>query len=242
MMTKTFICAVLGIVLAGVVLNQSGAADHPSDSSDSTIIYFETTSADTVFDIDGNTYTTVIIGSQVWLAENLKVTRCRNGHELPYVSNDTAWSAWPGGAYCWCNDDSTNKELYGALYNFAAVIDSCGLCPKGWHVPTESEWLRLIAFLGGDEVAGGKLKEKGTAYWNYPNIGATDECGFRGRPGGGRGRISGSGDIGEFATWWSSTPYDSTYAWHYGLYRNSAKMRFNPGHRASGFSVRCVKD
>lgn len=243
MIIKISCCVVFGFVLAGMVMNQSGAADHSPDSSDSTIIIdIETTSADTVFDIDGNTYTTVTIGAQVWFGENLKVTRCRNGHELSYISNDTTWSVWPGGAYYWYNDDSSNMEVYGALYNFAAVIDSCGLCPKGWHVPTESEWLSLIAFLGGDEIAGGKLKEKGTAYWNYPNIGATDESGFCGRPGGGRGRISGSGDIGEFATWWSSTPYDSTYAWHYGLCRNSAKMRFNPGHRGSGFSVRCIKD
>ncbi|UCD94295.1 MAG: fibrobacter succinogenes major paralogous domain-containing protein, partial [Candidatus Zixiibacteriota bacterium] len=216
--------------------------DHSPDGSCSSITDDEPKSADTVFDIDGNAYTTVTIGTQVWLAENLRVTRCRNGHKLPYVSDDTAWSTCPGGAYCWYNDDSTTTQPFGALYNFEAAVESCGLCPEGWHVPTESEWLSLIAFLGGDEIAGGKLKEEGAVHWRHPNIGATDESGFHGLPEGGRGQISGCGEIGEYATWWSSTPYDSTYAWHYGLYRRSAKMRYNPGHRASGFSIRCIKD
>jgi len=198
--------------------------------------------ADTVADIDGNKYASVVIGAQTWMVENLKVTHYRDGRAILYVSDDTAWSALTTGAYCWCEDDSTNKDTYGALYNFNAVNDSCGLCPEGWHVPTESEWLELVAHLGGESVAGGKMKESGTAHWNDPNVGATDESGFHGLPGGGRGRISGSGEIGEYATWWSSTSYDSTHAWHWGLYRGNAKVTFNPGHKASGFSVRCVKD
>ena len=236
------ICIVFSLVLAVLVANRSYAENSFPDSSGSNIIDNKKTSTDSIFDIDGNVYATVVIGTQIWFVENLKVTRCRNGHEFSYVSDDTSWSVWADGAYCWCNNDSLNNELYGALYNFAAVADSCGLCPKGWHVPTKSDWENLIASLGGDEIAGGKLKEVGIVHWNYPNVGATNESGFWGLPGGGRGQISGCGEIGEYATWWSSTPYNSTYAWHYGLYHKSSKMRYNPGHRASGFSVRCIKD
>jgi len=196
----------------------------------------------TVTDVDGNVYTAVTIGAQVWMVENLKVTHYRDSSEIPNITDDTVWSTLTSGAYCWCNNDSTNKDTYGALYNFLAVSDTCGLCPEGWHVPTESEWLALEAYLGGRNVAGGKMKEAGTIHWNRPNIGATGESGFFGLPGGGRGRISGSGDIGEYATWWSSTAYDSTYAWHWGRARGKASVRCNPGHKASGFSVRCVKD
>ena len=215
-------------------LTTSEKANPRADSSKSSI--------DVVTDIDGNIYSTVMIGSQVWMVENLKTTHYRNGRDIPNVLNDTAWSILTTGAYCWCENDPKNKDIYGPLYNFKAVIDSCGLCPKGWHVPTESEWLTLVNYLGGENIAGGKMKETGTAHWNDPNIGATDESGFRGLPGGGRGQISGSGEIGEYATWWSSTSYDSLYAWHWGLYRGNAKVRFNPGHKASGFSVRCIRD
>ena len=102
--------------------------------------------------------------------------------------------------------------------------------------------MALEDYLGGRSVAGGKMKESGTTHWSRPNIGATDESGFLGVPGGGRGRIHGCGEVGNYATWWSSTAYDSTYAWHWGLYHGNAKVRSNPGHKASGFSVRCVKD
>jgi len=198
--------------------------------------------ADSVMDIDGNVYIVATIGTQVWMVENLKVIHYRDGSEIPNITDDSVWSTLSTGACCWYNNDSINKDTYGALYNFHAVNDSCELCPKGWHVPTETEWLALEAYLGGRNFAGGKMKEVGTTHWNSPNVGATGESGFLGLPGGGRGRISGSGDIGEYATWWSSTTYDSIYAWHWGLYRGNASVRCNPGHKASGFSIRCVKD
>jgi len=195
-----------------------------------------------VTDVDGNVYSTVTIGNQVWMRENLRVTHYRDSTDILYITNDTVWSTLTSGACCWYNNDAANKDTYGALYNFYAVNDSRNLCPEGWHVPSESEWLALEAHLGGRSVAGGKMRESGTTPWNSPNIGASGETGFSGLPGGGRGRISGSGEIGEYATWWSSTACDSIYAWHWGLYRGNASVRSNPGHKASGFSVRCVKD
>jgi uncharacterized protein (TIGR02145 family) len=228
-----------GIGLAVVLVSLSShdmAVGDPEDSGNGA------PTDSTIADTDGNVYRTVTIGTQVWMVENLKVTRYRDGREIPNIMDDTVWSTLTNGAYCWCNNDSTNKDIYGALYNFRAVIDSCGLCPEGWRVPTDSEWLELVAYLGGESVAGGKMKEDGIDHWSSPNIGATNESGFSGLPGGGRGQITGSGEIGEYATWWSSTPYDSLYAWHWGLSRGNARVRFNPGHKASGFSVRCIRD
>ena len=103
-----------------------------------------------VTDVDGNVYATVSIGTQVWMVENLKATHYRDGSDIPYESDDTVWSTLTTGGYCWYNNDSTNKSTYGALYNFHAVIDSRCLCPEGWHIPTEFEWLALEAYLGGE--------------------------------------------------------------------------------------------
>jgi len=197
----------------------------------------------TVTDIDGNIYTTIRIGNQVWMGENLKAAHYRDGSEILYVSDNTVWSSLATGAYCWCEDDSAKyKMTYGALYNFNAVIDNRCLCPEGWHVPTKADWQELVEYLGGEDIAGGRMKAVDSTHWTDPNIGATDESGFAGRPGGGRGRIGGCGEVGNYATWWSSTAHDSIYAWHWGLCHGNAKVRFNPGHKASGFSVRCIKD
>jgi len=157
-------------------------------------------------------------------------------------SNDQ-WSLLTTGAYCLDkNDPSAYIKTYGVLYNFYAVSDSRGLSPKGWHVPTAKEWRELIEFLGGEDLAGGKMKNIQSNLWKKPNPGASNESGFSALPAGGRGRLGSPGDVGYYATWWSSTADDSTYAWHWGLYPDKVNIRYNPGHKASGFSVRCVKD
>jgi uncharacterized protein (TIGR02145 family) len=200
-------------------------------------------SAETVTDIDGNVYRTVKIGDQVWMAENLKVTHFRDGTPIPNVNESDIWQKAANGAYCSVDNDSTEyKNTYGLLYNFYAVSSSRNLCPEGWHVPSESECMRLIAFLGGIQAAGGKIKDNSSNLWKNKNSYAGNESGFSGLPAGGRGRIGTVGDVGYYATWWSSTEYDSSYAWHWGLYPDRAAIRSNPGHKASGFSVRCIKD
>lgn len=234
--SSVFLVVCLG--LSALAVTGAGQADSADKSRDT-----DRTGNTAVTDIDGNVYRTVTIGSQVWIAENLKVTRYRDSSVIPFVVDDSIWSGLKSGAYCWGSEDSASyKATYGALYNFYAVNDSCGLCPKGWHVPSEAEWLTMEAYLGSPEVAGGKAKESGTVHWNSPNVGATNESGFAGLPAGGRGRFGGPGEVGNYATWWSSTVHDSVHAWHWGLYTGNAKARSNPGHKASGFSIRCVRD
>ncbi len=201
----------------------------------------------TVTDIDGNVYQTVTIGTQVWMAENLRVTHYRNGDPIFNVTDQATWTGLTAGAYCDYDNDTGNVALYGRLYNWAAVLDGRKIAPSGWHVPNYAEWLTLVSFLGPD--AGGKMKESGTTHWLSPNVGATNESGFSGLPSGyrlnGGGTTAGYSHMGEIAYFWSSTEYDvdMTAAWFAGLL-NFASWLSTGGaqNKASGFSIRCVKD
>jgi uncharacterized protein (TIGR02145 family) len=202
----------------------------------------------TVKDIDGNTYKTVKIGDQLWMAENLKTTKYKDGTPIPNETDDSYWSSLSTGVYCWYNNDySTYGSVYGALYNWFSV-ETGNLCPTGWHVPTDAEWTILTDFLGGDSVAGGKLKSTGTieaasGLWHKPNTGATNSSGFTALPGGYRGDYNGNfSDVGSYGNWWSSTAYSTTHAWYRVLYYyDSDVYRSNDGKK-DGFSVRCVRD
>ena len=135
-------------------------------------------------DIDGNKYKTVTIGTQVWMAENLKTTKFNDGTPIPMVKENDAWANLTTPAFSWYNNDSIdNKRNYGALYNWYTVSTN-KLCPVGWHVPTEAEWATITAYLGEVGLAGGKLKDAGTVHWRTPNTGATNESGFTALPGG----------------------------------------------------------
>ncbi len=125
----------------------------------------------TVSDIEGNTYKTIKIGTQTWMAENLKTTKYKDGSEIPNITNN--------GDY---DNNPANSETYGRLYNWYTVDDDKGVCPEGWHVPDDAEYTVLTDYLGGESVAGGKMKETGTEHWNSPNTGATNESGFTGLP------------------------------------------------------------
>ena len=123
-----------------------------------------------VQDIDGNNYLTVTIGTQIWMAENLRTTKYNDGTAIPLVTDNTTWANLTTPAYCWYNNDAkTNGSTYGALYNWYSV-NTKKLCPTGWHVPNDTEWTTLTTYLGGTAVAGGKLKETGTAHWYSPNF------------------------------------------------------------------------
>lgn len=193
-------------------------------------------------DIDGNIYSVKTIGTQQWMAENLKVTHYNDGTIIPFVLDNETWSLTKEGAYCVSNEKSHYyKDTYGALYNFYAVIDSRKICPDGWHVPTANEWEILINFLGGVDAAGKQMRKTDTNLWQFKLMDVNNSIGFSAVPAGGRGRMGSFGEVGFYATWWSSTSEDSIFAWHYGLYPNKNNIRYNPGHKASGFSVRCIK-
>ena len=200
--------------------------------------------AQTVTDYDGNVYNTVTIGTQVWMAENLKVTHYRNGNAIPNVIDASTWSNLTFGARCYYDNDSvTNVGKYGALYNWYAVVDSSNICPLGWHIPTDTEWTTLTTYLGGTSVAGGKLKETGTTHWQSPNTGATNSSGFTALPGGFRYYDNGSFlSDAQYGFWWSATEVATTYAWDRYLTYNNTSVTWGSDKQKCGLSVRCVKD
>ena len=207
----------------------------------------------TVTDIDGNVYRTVKIGSQWWMAENLKATHYRNGDEIPNMTGDADWSNLTAGACSYYDDNANNAAVYGRLYNWYGVNDSRKIAPAGWHVPSDEEWKELEMVLGMSQYSvdstryrgtneGGKLKETGTSHWFDPNTGATNETGFSALPGGYRLSTVGYHDIGYYTYFWSSTEGSSGQAWYRLLsYRYSKVYRLSLSMHV-GFSVRCVRD
>jgi uncharacterized protein (TIGR02145 family) len=199
-----------------------------------------------LIDIDNNTYKTVPIGTQQWMAENLKVTKYNDGTKIPNITDDRQWSNLRSGAWAYYNNDAANNAKYGKLYNWYAVSKTSNgnknVCPTGWHVPTDAEWTVLINYLGGCSVAGGKMKEEGTASWDSPNTDDTNTSLFTGLPGGYRFNDGHYSFIGLNGGWWSSTEDDTDNAWYRGLYDNSGNaLRFN-NYKENGLSVRCLRD
>ena len=194
-----------------------------------------------VTDIDGNVYKTVKIGNQWWMAENLKVTKYKDGSAIPNVTKGTLWNGLTTGAYCNYDNKESNVATYGRLYNWYA-INTGNLCPTGWHVPTDAEWTTLTDYLGGTSVAGGKLKETGTTHWNSPNTGATNETGFTALPGGSSANYGTFYLIGYFGNWWCATEYGTSYAWYRDVSYNGSSVYRNFSGKQDGFSVRCLLD
>jgi uncharacterized protein (TIGR02145 family) len=196
----------------------------------------------TITDIDGNVYHTVNIGSQVWLMENLKVTLYRNGKPIANVNDTTAWIDLNTSAYCDYLDNNINSSTYGKLYNWYAVNDTSNICPEGWHIPSNAEWEILSTYLGGNQIAGGLLKEGGTYHWESPNIGATNTSGFTGLPGGFRSNDGLFGYIQEYGYWWTSDQLDISSSWCWGLTFEDPFLYKNAFTKTYGLSIRCIKD
>lgn len=199
-----------------------------------------------VTDVDGNSYQTVTIGSQVWMKENLKVSKYRNGDAIPTGLSNTAWQNTGSGACAVYNNDPANENIYGKLYNWYAVADPRGLCPVGWHIPGDEEWTTLENFLGGTLVAGSKMKstgtiQAGTGLWQEPNSDANNTSGFSGVPAGLRFSDGAYQNFSNAGYWWSSTELLST-AWFRGLGNNLINSYRNNENKTYGFSVRCLKD
>lgn len=217
---------------------------------------------DTVTDIDGTVYTTVTIGTQVWMAENLKTTKYNDGTKIPNVTDDDEWENLSSAAYCWYDNDINNGNTYGALYNWYA-INTGKLCPAGWHVSTDEEWTELENYLtdngynydgstGGGRLNIGKalvndsgwvriIAEGAVGNTDYPEY--RNKSGFAALPGGGRGSDGIFDTIDYFGNWWSATEFNTNDAWYrYMYYSNSHVNRSYYYSKNHGFSVRCVRD
>jgi uncharacterized protein (TIGR02145 family) len=198
---------------------------------------------DTIKDIDGNVYKTVKIGSQLWMAENLKTVHYRDGSPIKEMEDSTQWvnaDLSKKGSWCYYESNPANNPTYGKLYNWYAVTDPHHLCPTGWHVPSDEEWALLTRYLGGDQVAGGKMKA--TTLWNGPNTGADNSSGFTALPAGYRVFDGSFYTLGSLGTFWSSTEDGSYSAWYRTLYFNVSKVSRFYLSKGSGLSVRCVGD
>jgi len=196
----------------------------------------------TLSDIDGNVYKTINIGAQIWMAENLKTSKYKDGIAIPIVSDNTAWIGLTTPGYCWYNNnEAAYKDIYGALYNWYAA-NSGKLCPTDWHVPSETDWITLNDYLGSGYIAGGKLKETGTTHWYSPNSGATNEVGFTALPGGYRVDIGSFNFIHSSGNWWSSTEYSGVEAYRWFMNDDNSNLLSLLLYCQNGLSVRCIKD
>ena len=192
---------------------------------------------------DGYTYPSIVLGNgQEWMAENLRTTTYANGDPIPNVTDNTQWSTLTTGAWAHYNNDSQYENPYGKLYNWYTVADSRNVCPTGWHTPTDAEWTVLSDYLGGESVAGGKMKSTSTQYWISPNTDATNESGFSGLPGGWRYPNGSFYDVGYSGFWWSSTEYDAGSAWSRGLDYTLGEVLRGYEDKQKGLAVRCLKD
>jgi len=198
--------------------------------------------SNTVSDIDGNVYHFDTIGTQIWMIENLKTSRYNDGTPIPVVPDNLYWSRLTTGAYSDYDNTPDSSKIYGKLYNWYAVNDARKLAPAGWHVPSDSEWALLLTYLGGESVAGGKLKETGTAHWNSPNVSATNESGFTALPGGRRDFNGTFYYIRQNGYFWSSTELNTPSAYYRFMFYNGSNVAWLAYYKTLGLSVRCVKD
>jgi uncharacterized protein (TIGR02145 family) len=209
-----------------------------SDSSIVTIGFNPDITYDSIYDIEGNKYRTVQIGTQTWTAENLRSTKYNDGTDIPFVPDVNEWATLTSPGYAWYNSDSIG---YGALYNWY-VVNTGKLCPQGWHVPSDEEWTVLSDYLGGSDVAGGKLKEAGTTHWLDPNFEGTNETGFTALPSGYRSYGGSYNSTKSYGFWWTSTEWSSLGAWYRDVYYGYSTIDRSNSHKRSGATVRCVKD
>jgi uncharacterized protein (TIGR02145 family) len=220
-----------------------------------TVIFVDTVAVppDAVADVEGTIYPTVVINSQRWMAENLRTHHYSNGDPVPYVPDLTQWAGLTTGAWSHYDADAAYDGLFGKLYNWYAVNDPRNVCPTGWHVPTDEDWMDLEEAMGvpvpdldnngmrgAAANAGGQLKA--TALWTSPNLGANDSIGFSAYPGGFRSTSGTFGELQYRGYWWSASEQSATDAWMRGLWWNDTGIYRVYVPKTTGGSVRCVED
>jgi uncharacterized protein (TIGR02145 family) len=240
----------MGYSTGDVVVAEAKGSAHGNPYGYVAIVTVDpTASSSVVFDFvpcvdsDGTYYPIVKIGTQVWMAENLNTTKYNDGTPISKVTGDTDWANLNYSAYCWYDNDSLKySTTYGALYNWYA-INSGKLCPIGWHAPSQHEWSILNTYLGGELVAGGKLKEEGTTHWLSPNTGATNITRFTALPGGYRDIYGIFNGLGVNGNWWLSTAVSEGSS-KFTIIIAGATYAFNTNNfnKTNGLSVRCIKN
>jgi uncharacterized protein (TIGR02145 family) len=252
---KIYLISSIMLLLAFSAAAQEGNTQTPAN----------TPATETITDVDGNVYPTVQIGNQVWMKENLRTTRYRNGDPIPttnpparnisdelitdpLAASDYSQPSSPNPKqpenklpkYQWAYDGKEeNAAIYGRLYTWYAAADERGICPEGWHLPTDADWGKITALRGGNVTAGGQLKETGTEFWAEPNAGATNESGFSARGAGGKNLDGSFSGMGKYVSWWTATPSSCRHIEHDEPYTFRNYYYSSPLY---GFSVRCVKD
>jgi len=236
------------VIMVDVILNPEylGCTDPTAFNYNPNSIYENGSCIFSYIDIDGNSYETVVIGNQIWMTENLKVTHYNNGDPIQTGFTGEEWGnldETETGAFAIYNNDPAIWETYGNHYNWYAVDDERGICPEGWHVSSSEESNVLLSFLGGENIAGGKLKEAGLDHWIYPNEGASNESEFTALPGGNIGMLDGeSRHLGIAGYYWSSSDYNQQHAWYQDLYYDLPGVFTQNSDKRYGFSVRCIND
>jgi uncharacterized protein (TIGR02145 family) len=237
------------LLLMGMLLILSSCGKDDDDNINptngkTTAVFNPELTYGTMTDQDGNIYRTITIGTQTWMAENLRTTKYQNGDPIPNIIDQEAWLDLTTGAYCVYDNSQNISDIatYGRLYNWYAVEDNRNISPSGWHVPTDAEWEILISYL--EENESNKLRETDSIHWIYPSPEhvATNETGFTALPGGHRVSVYGFKDIGVMGFWWSATEsvYGSPYIRF--MYANRSSVSRNYNAKFVGYSVRCVKD
>lgn len=241
----TIIALLLSLMINSCKKDNNDSPGNPTNGI-TTAVFNPGLKYGTMIDQDGNEYKTVTIGTQTWMAENLRTTKYRDGSAIPNVTDNTAWTNLTTGAYCNYNSTTNTDTIatYGRLYNWYAATNNRNIAPEGWHLPTETEWRTLIDYLGNN-VAGGKMKETGTTHWLSPNTGATNESGFTALPSGVRsdfrelGKFFAMGNLGYY---WSSTPIDTKYYLLPLVSHEDAMVGQTGFYNTNGLAVRLVKE
>lgn len=193
-------------------------------------------------DIDGNSYNTQIIGQQEWMSSNLKTTRFSNGDIIPNIAQNTQWASLNNVAWSNYENSISNDDLYGKLYNWYVAADTRNVCPDGWHVPSETDWISLIDYLGGSQLAGGKMKATGISFWESPNTDASNVSGFSALPGGFRFNSGTFANLENLGYWWSASEQENGFGIFVSLYYNFGNVYLGQEYKQNGHSIRCIKN
>jgi uncharacterized protein (TIGR02145 family) len=261
-MIKSIKISVLVLFVVIVIIACKKENNNPSSSSngETTAVFNPYKLYGTMTDQDSNVYKTITIGTQTWMAENLRSTKYRNGETIPNITDNVAWVFLTTGAYCSYANTANKDEIatYGRLYNWYAIADSRNIAPIGWHVPSDAEWTTLTTYLDGPYGPSGKMKETGTTHWSAPSdweiwdAFATNDSGFTALPSGFRYFSDGTfHNLGFTSFWWSSTAFDANNPYNLSLTYNAynLSLSYNSGFLfrnyvpvQGGFAVRLLKD